>query len=150
MRQENRGNISAPTSLPIFLLTSPHLSPSPQPSPAMSQPNGTPTPQPASQPSGAAQPSAPRLPAALDADISALAALLSTGDEAIAGAEADTRELSDADVAALLRQLERADGVARGVESRLDDILDGLDGLLGDLGRDGTPAENGGTGKPSQ
>jgi hypothetical protein len=65
----------------------------------------------------------------LDADIAALAAALS------ASADADA-DLNPSEVAALLRQHERADGVAQGVKARLDGILSGLDGLLGSLGAD--------------
>ena len=39
----------------------------------------------------------------------------------------------EADVAELLRQLESADGIAKGVETRLDDIIGNLDNLLASL-----------------
>ncbi|KAI0652736.1 hypothetical protein C8Q79DRAFT_886428, partial [Trametes meyenii] len=58
----------------------------------------------------------------LEADIALLSSLLSQNvDE------------SDPDVSELLRRLEAAEGIADGVESRLDGIMDHLDNLLGDL-----------------
>jgi hypothetical protein len=39
----------------------------------------------------------------------------------------------DADVAELLRRIDEADGMAEGVESKLDDMLDNLDNLLASL-----------------
>ncbi|KDQ51136.1 hypothetical protein JAAARDRAFT_103360, partial [Jaapia argillacea MUCL 33604] len=45
----------------------------------------------------------------------------------------DETTLSDQEVAELLRRLETADGLARGVESRLDSVIDELDGLLASL-----------------
>jgi hypothetical protein len=59
----------------------------------------------------------------LDAEVAALAALLSQG-------HVDESELSEQHLAELLRQLEQADGVARGVEDRLDGMLKNLDDLL--------------------
>jgi hypothetical protein len=67
----------------------------------------------------------------LDTDISTLAAALSATSNV-----SEDRELSGEDLAALLRQLEQADGVAKGVESRLDKLLNGLDQLLGSIGED--------------
>jgi HPt (histidine-containing phosphotransfer) domain-containing protein len=66
----------------------------------------------------------------LNADIAALAAALSAtpGDN---DPEPDGPEL-----AALLAQLERADGVAAGVEARLDALIGGLDAMLAGLGED--------------
>ncbi|OJT13965.1 hypothetical protein TRAPUB_9504 [Trametes pubescens] len=58
----------------------------------------------------------------LEADIALLSKLLSqNADE------------SDPDVVELLRRLEAAEGIADGVESRLDGIIDHLDDLLSDL-----------------
>ena len=58
----------------------------------------------------------------LEADIALLSNLLSQNvDE------------SDPDVAEVLRRLEAAEGIADGVESRLDGIIDHLDNLLSDL-----------------
>ncbi|KAL1950901.1 hypothetical protein VTO73DRAFT_50 [Trametes versicolor] len=58
----------------------------------------------------------------LEADIALLSKLLSQNvDE------------SDPDVVELLRRLEAAEGIADGVESRLDGIIDHLDNLLSDL-----------------
>lgn len=109
----------------------------------MSSPNGpSEDPQPAPPDPHPVDAAAP--PGTLDADVSALAAfLLSAG---AGGGGGDGRELSGADLAALLRQLERADGVARGVESRLDELLSGLDGLLGDLGPEEGGADVGANG----
>ena len=45
------------------------------------------------------------------------------------------------DVEELLKKLEAAEGVADGMESRLDDIMDNLDRLLGDLGAHGVQAD---------
>lgn len=106
----------------------------------MAQPNGTGPQQAPQTTSNSSEHEALLLPPTLDADITALAAFLSaTSDSSITGTETENRELSREDVAALLQQLERADGVARGVENRLDEILNGLDGLLGEIGpEDGT------------
>jgi hypothetical protein len=82
----------------------------------------------------------PTLPGTLDADISALAALVSTAAPTTDETEGE-QEFSATDLAALLGQLEGADGVARGVESRLDELLKGLDAIIGDLGQE----ENGRT-----
>ncbi|KAI0658294.1 hypothetical protein C8Q70DRAFT_934262 [Cubamyces menziesii] len=61
-------------------------------------------------------------PSALEADIALLSNLLSQNvDE------------SDPDVTEMLRRLEAAEGIADGVESRLDGIIDHLDDLLNDL-----------------
>ncbi|KZT22700.1 hypothetical protein NEOLEDRAFT_1180775 [Neolentinus lepideus HHB14362 ss-1] len=66
-------------------------------------------------------------PKELQADIALLASFLSVSRQS-------TDDLSDADIAELLRQLETATGVAQGVESRLDSILDSLDDLLETIG----------------
>ncbi|EPT03424.1 hypothetical protein FOMPIDRAFT_74696 [Fomitopsis schrenkii] len=42
-------------------------------------------------------------------------------------------EESDLDVAEILRRFEAADGIATGLESRLDDIMGNLDSMLGAL-----------------
>jgi hypothetical protein len=60
----------------------------------------------------------------LEADITQLSSLLS--QETLDGND-------EANVAELLCRLESADGMARGVESRLDIILDNLDNLLATL-----------------
>ncbi|KAI0352236.1 hypothetical protein OH77DRAFT_1428784 [Trametes cingulata] len=68
----------------------------------------------------------------LEADIALLSNLLSQNlDE------------SDPDVAELLRRLEAAEGIADGVESRLDGIIDHLDNLLGDLETRTAPNQGG-------
>jgi hypothetical protein len=58
----------------------------------------------------------------LSADIAQLSSLLS--QEPAEG---------DADVAELLRTIEAADGMAQGVESKLDNMLENLDSLLASL-----------------
>ena len=58
----------------------------------------------------------------LEGDISQLSALLSQGTPA-----------RDADVAELLRGIETADGMAQGVEKKLDEMLNNLDELLASL-----------------
>ncbi|EIN14233.1 hypothetical protein PUNSTDRAFT_129862 [Punctularia strigosozonata HHB-11173 SS5] len=58
----------------------------------------------------------------LDVEITTLSALLSRGQ--------DGAELSEQELVALLRQLEQANGVAQGVEDRLDNMLRGLDDML--------------------
>lgn len=60
----------------------------------------------------------------LQADIALLASLLSSDE---------SEEVDDANISELLRRLDTANGVASGVESRLDEILNNLDGLLGTL-----------------
>ena len=60
----------------------------------------------------------------LQTNIALLASLLSAdGNE----------DVDDANISELLRRLDTANGVASGVESRLDEILNNLDGLLGTL-----------------
>jgi hypothetical protein len=80
---------------------------------------------------------APALPGTLDADVAALATAL-----ADAPADADT-ELSGPELTALLAQLARADGLAAGVEGRLDALIGGLDALLAGLGVDDGDGEGG-------
>ncbi|EKM61826.1 uncharacterized protein PHACADRAFT_204967 [Phanerochaete carnosa HHB-10118-sp] len=66
---------------------------------------------------------APQKP--LDADIALLASLLAqSGDEG----DVEGLELQE-----LLQRLETADGVAQGVEHRLDEIIGNLDQMLGGL-----------------
>lgn len=57
-----------------------------------------------------------------EADIAQLTSLLSD--------ESSLESSSEADVAELLRRLESADGMARGIEARLDGMLGNLDSLL--------------------
>jgi hypothetical protein len=59
----------------------------------------------------------------LEDDIAQLSALLSQ----------EPSEGDDGDVAELLRQIEKADGMAQGVESKLDNVLQNLDNLLASL-----------------
>ncbi|KAH9854377.1 hypothetical protein C2E23DRAFT_71423 [Lenzites betulinus] len=69
----------------------------------------------------------------LQADIDLLSNLLSQNvDE------------SDPDVVELLRRLETAEGIADGVESRLDGIMDHLDNLLHDLESRTAPKQDAG------
>ena len=60
----------------------------------------------------------------LEAEISQLASLLESTES---GSD------SDAEVAGLLAQLESADGMAQGVESKLDGFLETLDNLVASL-----------------
>lgn len=69
---------------------------------------------------GAARPNQ----SSLQSDITLLQSLLS---------QDETVEDSDPDITELLRRLEAADGVATGLEDRLDEIIGGLDNLLGTL-----------------
>ncbi|KAG8735561.1 hypothetical protein FRC10_010402 [Ceratobasidium sp. 414] len=58
-------------------------------------------------------------------------------DEALAGVDSvlarEGEEPSERDLAQLLRELEAADTVADGVESKLDELLKNLEGMLGGL-----------------
>ena len=74
-----------------------------------------------SSPNGS-QNGAPAKPS-LDADIALLQKLLSE----------DIDDSNPENVAELLKRLEAAEGLAGGVEERLDGIMDHLDALLGDL-----------------
>ncbi|KAI0829082.1 hypothetical protein BC628DRAFT_1417433 [Trametes gibbosa] len=68
------------------------------------------------------QDNAPLSQSSLEADVALLSNLLSQNvDE------------SDPDVVELLRRLEAAEGIADGLENRLDGIMDHLDNLLYDL-----------------
>jgi len=73
---------------------------------------------------GTADKGPPPQDSSLQADIALLASLLS--DDA-------NEEIDDTSISELLRKLDTAHGVASGVESRLDEILNNLDGLLGSL-----------------
>lgn len=72
-------------------------------------PNGTPSAEPRST---------------LESDVALLQSLL---------VEDPNFEESDVNVVELLRRLETADGIATGLESRLDDIMGSLDSMLGAL-----------------
>lgn len=61
---------------------------------------------------------------ALTEDIALLASLLS---------DDQSEEIDERNISELLRKLDTANGVASGVEDRLDEILNNLDGLLGTL-----------------
>lgn len=67
----------------------------------------------------------------LDADIALLTQLLA---QSASGEEGD---VEGPELQALLRRLEAADGVARGVEGRLDDLIGNLDQILGGLETEG-------------
>ncbi|KAH9884632.1 hypothetical protein C8Q73DRAFT_719103 [Cubamyces lactineus] len=66
----------------------------------------------------------------LEADIALLSNLLSQNVDEF-----------DPDVAEVLRRLEAAEGIAEGVESRLDGIIDHLDNLLSDLESRAAPGQ---------
>ncbi|KAG9042136.1 hypothetical protein FS837_011250 [Tulasnella sp. UAMH 9824] len=53
----------------------------------------------------------------------------------ISGSVGDDENLSDDDVMELLRQLEEADGIASGLEDKLDGLLENLEGMLKGLER---------------
>lgn len=80
------------------------------------------------------------IPANLSADIALLRSLLKED------ANQDGADEPDVDIDELLRRLETADGIAQGVESRLDDIIDNLDGLLESLEAQTQTREGRGTG----
>lgn len=69
-----------------------------------------------------------QLPEGLKADIMLLRSLLK--DDALT---ADPDGGDEPGLEELLKKLETADGIARGMESRLDGIIDSLDGLLESL-----------------
>lgn len=73
--------------------------------------------------------SADAIPTGLNADVAALASLLAATN----GAADPDCELNNNDLAALLRQLDQANGIASGVENRLDGLIGALDELLGGL-----------------
>jgi hypothetical protein len=75
----------------------------------------------------------------LEGDITLLTSLLSQS------ASVDEGDIEGAELQELLRRLETADGVARGVESRLDEIIGSLDQMLGSL--EGVAAEGKGGGR---
>lgn len=64
-------------------------------------------------------------PSNIQSDIALLRALLKDGEPG--------DSLDEPDIEELLRRLESADGIARGVEDRLDDVIGNLDGLLKSL-----------------
>ncbi|KAI0779030.1 hypothetical protein BD413DRAFT_124573 [Trametes elegans] len=68
--------------------------------------------------------------ASLEADIALLSSLLSQDLDG-----------SDPDVAELLERLDAAEGIADGVESRLNGVIDHLDGLLSELETRTAPAQ---------
>lgn len=69
---------------------------------------------------------------ALEADIALLQSLLVQGPNL---------EESDIDVTEILRRLEAADGIATGLETRLDGIMDSIDDMLGALEPKGQSVE---------
>ncbi|KAH9837363.1 uncharacterized protein C8Q71DRAFT_598392 [Rhodofomes roseus] len=68
----------------------------------------------------------------LDADLALLQSLLAQGQN----------DESEADVAEILRRLETADGIATGLESRLDDIMGNINTMLGVLEPQGRVVEH--------
>ena len=80
----------------------------------------------------------PLVPGNLQADIALLRSLLK--DETPIGNDENVDELN---LDELLQRLETADGIARGVEGRLDDIIDNLDGLLESLEAQATGGRRG-------
>lgn len=66
----------------------------------------------------------------LDADIAMLTSLLATHSGA---GDDDERDVEGPELQEMLRRLESEDGVARGMESRLDEIIGSLDRMLGSL-----------------
>ncbi|CAK5264461.1 unnamed protein product [Mycena citricolor] len=66
----------------------------------------------------------PRLDASIEADLAELTDLLSKGT---------LDEAGEANLAELLSRLESANGVAKGVESKLDSLIGNLDSLLESL-----------------
>lgn len=82
----------------------------------------------------------------LEADIARLTRLLSgqdLGDDA--NTNTNTNTDADADVEELLRRIEAAEGLADGVEERLDGIIGDLDSLLDDLEERAASARGTGT-----
>jgi len=102
-------------------------------------------------------PEQPNQTPSLEADISTLASLIAStttattnGDrtddpEAVDGGKIE--ELGVEEVEELIRRIEAANGIADGVEDKLDGILEHLDGLLSSLGTKGE-TENGGPTDP--
>ncbi|KAL4250274.1 hypothetical protein ABKN59_003148 [Abortiporus biennis] len=66
----------------------------------------------------------------VETDIALLSALLTKFP-------ADAESVDEKDIAELLRQMETADGIARGMESRLDNLIDHLNSLLHSLEEEG-------------
>ena len=77
-----------------------------------------------------AMPNGSQAPADLHADIALLQSLLK--DDSLSG---DLENLDESTIDELLQRLDTADGIAQGVESRLDGIIGNLDGLLKSLER---------------
>ena len=78
-------------------------------------------------------PNAAQINASIEADIAELSELLSQDTLDDAG---------EASVAELLARLESADGVAKGVENKLDALLGNLDSLLASLEKNGEIAQS--------
>ena len=94
-------------------------------------------------------------PSSLESDIAALASIIAStskatnanGDGAVEPEIADAAELGT-EVEELIRRIEAANGIADGVEDKLDGILAHLDGLLNSLEERGEAKEIGGPGEP--
>ena len=99
----------------------------------------------------------PNKPSSLEGEISALASLIAltktttngnkTGDPETAQGE-EIEELGAEEVDELIRRLEAANGIADGVEDKLNGILEHLDGLLSSLEATEEKKENGGPADP--
>lgn len=96
-------------------------------------------------------------PTSLETDVARLASLIAsttpttnggkTGDtQTVQGEEVE--ELGAEEVEELIRRLEAANGIADGVENKLDEILKHLDGLLGSLESPGEKKETSGPTEP--
>lgn len=92
----------------------------------------------------------------LEADIATLASLISStsetsnanGDKTAEPEIADGGELGMEEVEELMRRIEAANGIADGVEDKLNGILEHLDGLLNSLEAKGEAKESDGSTEP--
>jgi len=93
----------------------------------------------------------------LEIDISMLASLIASTATTTNGGKTDDPELVEGEkieelgveeVEELIRRLEAADGIANGVEDKLNGILEHLDGLLSSLEATGEKKEDGGPADP--
>ena len=99
-------------------------------------------------------PDQPTQTSSLETDISTLASLIGSTTAATTNGDPETHgeeeigELGADDVEELIRRLEAANGIADGVEDKLDGILAHLDGLLDSLEATEEVKENGGPTDP--
>lgn len=75
-----------------------------------------------------------------------LSAELSRLELLISGSSGDEENLGDEEVMELLRQMEEADGLASGIEDKLDGLLENLEGMLKGLETPQTTDEKAGKG----